>query len=179
MATLSSTPRTRRLFLVKEFVRERRREPLQLSFSGVERASEALISASSTFLHSTRLRDTLRRLRPRRIVDLRMSPSLRALDLTVERFSAIISECSVEYRTAQDLANRFAGDASGPAAMWQRYNEYLTSQSQALARLRQEVCDGPLLLVSADEEHESSDRRWVVEALSRIRPGFAFLCVES
>lgn len=165
-----TSPRRERLLRIVEPPRPTPAQ--QLGLLGLEPARATLISVSARALHTSHLLELLHRYRPRQIVDIRMSPSFRGLDLTEGAFLNKLSALLVSYRTCPSLANRYAGYSWDPQRMWHLYSKHLDEQSAELRRLREDIEQGPVTLVSTDERHDISDRKYVIEALLRIRQGF-------
>jgi Protein of unknown function, DUF488 len=147
----------------------------QLALPGVI-PSCAIISVSPAALFTRDLAQTMRELRARHIVDMRLAVEFGSLGLRRRDFDTIVERLGLTYRHARELANQNHELTWNPTAMWTRFREQLRRDPihAALLRLRDMVDDGPLVLLSESPYHEVSERFFVMEALQEIRPGFAY-----
>ncbi|MCX4245986.1 DUF488 domain-containing protein [Paraliomyxa miuraensis] len=118
------------------------------------------------------IREFLRELQVRRIIDIRIAPSFLRLGLPMPAFQHMLQELGITYSHFSSLANRFAGLSSHPELLRSRFTRYLEDRDNEIRELRALLDEGPVLLIGADPPGPSSDRDIVLGALERIGPRF-------
>jgi hypothetical protein len=131
-----------------------------------------LISGSVASLAVRPIREFLRELQVRRIIDIRIAPSFLRLGLAMPAFLQMLQELGISYSHWSSLANRFAGLSSHPELLRSRFALYLEDRANEIRELRSLLDEGPVLLIGADPRGPSSDRDILLGAMARLGPRF-------
>lgn len=145
----------------------------QLALPGIL-PSRTLVGTSPAALFRRDLADTLRDLRARYVVDIRLAVEFGSLGLSRRDFEIIVERLGVTYGRFDALANLHDGFTRNAADTWARFRESLRFDPahSALVKLRGVIDEGPVVLLSESPYHEGSERQLVMEALQQLRPGF-------
>ncbi|GEM_PF-2686621 len=140
----------------------------QLSLPTLDPALPGLILASLAGLAEVGLVWALQNHHIRTVVDLRLAPSFRRLNLRYESFCAVLAESGVGYEHLFELADPNPGDAWHLVRYRNLLTEHYRGRRAQLERLQTMSCDGPLLLIFPGRSEES--QRALSRALGEVAP---------
>lgn len=108
----------------------------------------------------------------RKVVDVRLSAVFGRRMFHHGETLRVFRELNIDYIEAPELGNPFHVDPNRMDVAYREHRAHLEDYAEALAWLREQIRQGPLVLIGCDAEYVHSDQHAVLDALMCISPGF-------
>ncbi|RKH15338.1 DUF488 domain-containing protein [Corallococcus sp. CA053C] len=113
------------------------------------------------------------------IIDIRLSPSFLGRGFSLEVLRSLIQREGVNYEHAPVFANKYVGESWDQAKVMHKYAEYIWTQKDALAQLKEKASAGPLLLLGRATHHCVSGRSILTNALTELGLWFSLRAIDN
>ncbi|MFS8067451.1 MAG: DUF488 family protein [Byssovorax sp.] len=150
----------------------------QLGFVAVSGRAETVISLGIDGMDWESFRELILAFNIRRVVDIRLLPAFLGRGFDPAVVFDVFSQRSIIYERMLQLSNRFLGDSVNQHVVFNKFQAYLRDCKEPLLRLREQIEQGPLLLLGRAADHHGSERDAVLSALGAIKGGFELIAVD-